>query len=132
MSKKERESCQHCAQVFCIWDAIKSKPNQRGLEDINNFKNIELWYNQNRDKPPGTVRSYLSSLALFLDFLIVNNASKHVTEQCTISKTLVKTLSKSLSKAFNRRQVKVQADDIRKFIANHIGRLFKIYVVILI
>lgn len=114
--KKEREANQHCSQVFRIWNTVTTE-NRRTLHDITDSKKIErLWYAKERNKPAGTLRSYISSCALFIDFLLVNGASKKMSPRCVSCKTYLKTLSKSLNKQANRRKIEIMTKDIRKYL----------------
>jgi len=83
VQKKKREAFQHCSQVYNIWQSISS--SQRNINDICDGELIkQMWSGEAQSRPPGTLRSYISSLILFMDYLVIRG------EKTMISRWVVK------------------------------------------
>jgi len=112
LQKKKRELLQHCAQIYSIWQSISS--SQRSIRDICDGTLIEQrLFAENRSRPPGTLRSYISSMILFMDYLIIRG-EKALISQCMACKTFLQTLSRGLRKNINKRRVLKQVSDLGK------------------
>ena len=96
LQKKKRESLQHCSQVYSIWQSISS--SQNSIKDICDGRLIEQrWFAENRSRPPGILRLYISSLILFVDYIMIRGEKARIS-RCMGCKTLLQTLSRGLRK----------------------------------
>ncbi|KAK6169913.1 hypothetical protein SNE40_020884 [Patella caerulea] len=113
-------SRQHVKQVFRIWAAI----SRRSDWDVNNFENPRfvdrLWLMPLReasvDNPndssvmkPGTIKSYICSLRLFIEFLHENTKVVNHTSELWANK--IRRWNAAMRQSVTRRQMQIRADE---------------------
>lgn len=97
------------SEAWKVWGAISKK---RGINDLFNLDTLNDWLQTFlTSHAPGTARSYLSSLTLFIDHVIRNCVLKKGTSEALRFKEDVKLLSKQLKKVKVRR-TKVEREEI--------------------
>ena len=114
MGKDDKAALQHVKQVWAIWKDVANNTGIFQLSDRLNEDNIrdawlapfvKVW-------KPGTAKSYLGSLSLFLDFL----TTRKVVDQTTLSSVLaaIKRLQRSLRKRALQARTAQETEDLGK------------------
>ena len=108
-----RESTQHGYQVYKIW--IDMSPDLK-VQQMFDVKKLHVWLDTFlKTMAPGTAKSYLSSLTIFIDFLVNRDLVKGI-KQALQFKEDVKMFSRNLKKKCKLRRTVIETEEIGKFL----------------
>ena len=115
--KQRRESLQHGHQVSTIWIAITEDGSDLSVDDITNHDKINTnWLTPMlQKKAPGTIRSYIGSLVLFMDYLTMSGQHPNSTQKCQTCKEVMKAYSQALRRKIRVRRTLVETEEIGTF-----------------
>lgn len=106
--KPRNSALQHGFQAHLVWGAVSKT---RKLKELFDVDKVNVWLqNFLQDRKPGTARSYLSSIVLFVAHLV--RWGLQGVGQALRFKEDIKLLSKSLRKKVNRRKTEKSVEDI--------------------
>lgn len=113
--KGRKESFQHGYQVHQIWTNVSKCLVIQNLMEI---KAIYRWMEQAlEEKKPGTVKSYLSSLVIFVEFLIANRRAPTTTIALRFVDD-VRQLAKNMKRKVLMRRTVVETEEIGESLCN--------------
>ncbi|CAC5400111.1 unnamed protein product [Mytilus coruscus] len=111
--KTRRVARQHQHQVCELWLYIT--PNMT-IKDLSSISKLNEWTGKKlATLAPGTIRSYLSSMGLFVDFLMETGLAKHV-ERFQRFRESLKTIAKKLKRRAKMRRTVVETEEIETMI----------------
>ncbi|CAC5394912.1 unnamed protein product [Mytilus coruscus] len=106
---------QHQHQVCELWLYITPKMT---IKDLSSISKLNEWTGKKlATLAPGTIRSYLSSMGLFVDFLMETGLAKHV-ERFQRFRESLKTIAKKLKRRAKMRRTVVETEEIGYIVAN--------------
>lgn len=113
--KECKTSRQHASQAFNYWKFATPNLTIQGFFEVTC---LNRWMSDNlKDKSAGTLRSYLSSLRYFVDYVISNNMIKEeAINRALRFKEQINIISKSLAKRVKIRKTVVETEEMREYI----------------
>lgn len=113
--KECKTSRQHASQAFNYWKFATPNLTIQGFFEVTC---LNRWMSDNlKDKSAGTLRSYLSSLRYFVDYVISNNMIKEeAINRALRFKEQINIISKSLAKRVKIRRTVVETEEMREYI----------------
>lgn len=128
MDKGERAAQQHVRQVRAIWEQVHIEP-QLTLKDLLCDQRVKhLWLQPFLQTCcPGTAKSYLGSLRLFLNFTMATQRNQALSLTNNMCSALTR-LSSVLQRRVLRRRTEVEVRSMREFISVHLFRFSYIYI----
>ena len=125
LGNKPKTVTQHLRQLAAIWTAI-AKENIAEVTNKANIRQFVTEMMESKKLQPGSIRGYLSSLRMFLNFAIEEELPEIDITKATNCKASLVNLSASLRKSIRQRQVDLYVSEVGKFTAyineNHTSR----------
>lgn len=116
LGNKPKTVTQHLRQFAAMWTAI-SKENIAEVTNKANIRRFVTEMMESKKLQPGSIRGYLSSLRMFLNFAIEEELPEINIIRATNCKASLANLSASLKKSIRQRQVDLYVSEVGKFTA---------------
>ena len=124
--KDQKAAMQHVNQVFKIWNALRDPDSEYSIDLLLNMDLLkEKWMTTfMANYQPGTTKSYLHSLVVFLEFVV---SKKLFTDQSHVNNVIaaLQRLSKRLRRKVDMRRTEVDVQDMSKCLLSSIQIILK-------
>lgn len=114
--KGRKEALQHACQAYKLWGFLSK---DRKLGELCNTDRLNDWILETlKHMAPGTVRSYLGSLSMFVGHLIRDGVLRKDIDGALRFKESIKLLSKGLRKKIGVRRTQKEVEEIGQYYFN--------------
>ncbi|VDI06844.1 Hypothetical predicted protein [Mytilus galloprovincialis] len=112
--KARKDALQHACQVYMVWGVLSKK---RKMKELFSRDKLNDWLQEFlKDYAPGTARSYLSSVAMFVGHVVRQGFLRKGLGKALRFKEDIKLLSKQIRRKVKTRRTKLDVEEIETMI----------------